>query len=73
MLLYLILRSGLWRSLDGEKLRFFLGWTDRSYLSRQWPLWRSVPWGRALLSPSAARQVLEWMRYRVELFDGLAG
>jgi hypothetical protein len=73
LILYWILRSGLWRSLDREKVSFFFGWTDRTLLSRQRPLWRSIPWGRALFSPSGARQVCEWLRYRVELFDGLAG
>ena len=73
MLLYYLFRSGLWRSLDSEKIRFFLGWTPRANLSRQSPLWRHIPWGRALFSPRGARAVLVWLRYRVELFDGQAG
>ena len=73
MLVYYLLKTGLWRSLDAEKMRFFLGWTPKGHLSRQDPLWRHVPWGRALFSPSGARAVLVWMRYRVELFDGQAG
>jgi hypothetical protein len=73
MLLYLVLRSGLWRSLDGEKLRFFLGFSPRDTLSRQRPLWRAVPWGRALFSARGGREVFEWLRYRVELYDGKAG
>lgn len=73
MLLYYVLRSGLWRSIDGEKLRFFLGWTPKLRLSRARPLWRSVPWTEAVLSPRRAREIHEWLEYRVELFDGRAG
>ncbi|MGH7858291.1 MAG: hypothetical protein ACREQY_13285 [Candidatus Binatia bacterium] len=73
MLLYYVFKSGLWRSLDAEKARFFLGWTERSMLSRQYPLWRSFPWGRAIFSPSGAREIHDWLRYRAELFDGQAG
>lgn len=73
MLLYYILRSGLWRSLDGEKFRFFLGLTPRLYLSRWRPLWRSIPWAAALFSPRRAREIYAWLEYRVELFDGHAG
>ena len=73
MLLYYLLRSGLWRSLDREKLRFFLGFTPRLYLSRNRPLWRGIPWGAALFSPRRAREIYVWLQYRVELFDGKAG
>jgi hypothetical protein len=72
VLLYYILRSGLWRALDIEKLRFFLGLTPRLHLSRSRPLWRSIPWGAALFSPPRARGIYTWLEYRVELFDGKA-
>ena len=73
MLILYLLRSGLWRSLDGEKLRFFFGLTHGLYLSRNRPLWRAIPWAAALLSPHRAREVFAWLEYRVELFDGKAG
>jgi hypothetical protein len=68
-----LLRSGLWRSLDGEKLRFFFGLTPRLHLSRERPLCRAIPWGAALLSPRRAREIFVWLEYRIELFDGKAG
>jgi hypothetical protein len=73
VLLYHLLRSGLWRSIDAEKLRFFLGWAPRENLSRQRPLWRRVPWARALFSPRGAREVHGWLEYRMHLYDGQAG
>lgn len=73
MLLWLLLRTGLWRSMDGEKVRYFLGLTPKLALSRNQPLWRSLPWFRALFSPREARAILVWLRYRIELFDGQAG
>ncbi len=73
MIFYLIVKSGLWRALDREKLRFFLGWAPPAMLSRQSPPWRHFPWARALFSPQGAKEILVWMRYRIELFDGLAG
>lgn len=73
MLIFHILRSGLWRALDGEKLRFFFGLTPRLRLSRAHPLWRAIPWAAALLSPRRAREIFVWLEYRVALFDGKAG
>ena len=73
MLLYYIARSGLWRRLDGEKFRFVLGWTPREMLSHQRPLWRHIPWMRAIFSPRGAREIFAWLEYRVHLFDGEAG
>ncbi len=73
MLLYYLVRSGLWRSLDLEKLRFFFGITPRLYLSRNRPLWRGIPWVAAFASPRRAREIYAWLEYRVELFDGKAG
>jgi hypothetical protein len=73
LLLLHLLRSGLWRSLDGEKLRFFFGFTPRLHLSRDRALWRAIPWGAALFSSRRAREILVWLEYRVELFDGKSG
>ena len=73
MLVYHVLKSGLWRSLDGEKFRFFFGLAPKLSLSRERPLWRSFPWAAALFSPRRAREIHAWLEYRVELFDGKAG
>ena len=73
MILWWIFRSGLWRALDGEKVRYFLGSTPPLSLSRATPLWRSLPWGKMLFSPRGSRAVFEWLRYRVDLYDGRAG
>ncbi len=74
MLLWLMLKSGLlWQVLDEEKVRFFFGWNSPLHLSRRRPLWRSIPWIPALFSPRRAREIHEWLRYRVELFDGKVG
>jgi hypothetical protein len=73
VLLFYILRSGLWRALDAEKFRLFFGWTRRENLSRQAPLWRHIPWAKAIFSPSGARDVFHWLEYRVKLYDGEAG
>jgi len=73
VLLFYIARSGLWRALDLEKFRFFLGLSPRLFLSRSHPLWRSIPWGPALFSPRRAREIHAWLEYRAELFDGKAG
>jgi len=72
-LLFYLVRSGLWRALDREKLRFFLGSAPRLFVSRHYPLWRSLPWTAALFSPRRAREIHAWLEYRVELFDGKAG
>ena len=73
MLFYYVIKSGLWRSLDAEKLRFFLGIAPRLHLSRDRPLWKTFPWAAAIFSPCRARQIFTWLEYRVELFDGKAG
>jgi len=72
-LLFYLVRSGLWRALDREKLRFFLGSAPPLFVSRHYPLWRSLPWTAALFSPRRAREIHAWLEYRVELFDGKAG
>ncbi len=67
-------RAGLLRSLDGEKLRFFLGLTDNAlYLSRRRPLIASLNVGRLLCSREYARGVAAWLRYRTDLYDGVQG
>ncbi len=67
-------RSGLLRSLDAEKLRFFVGWTGNPlFLSRQKPLIRSLNLLRLLFSPRYARGVAVWLRYRTDLYDGIQG
>ena len=67
-------RAGLLRSLDAEKLRFFLGWTDNAlYLSRRRPLIASLSLGRLLFSRDYARGVAAWLRYRTDLYDGVQG
>jgi len=73
VLLIEILRSGLWRALDREKLRFFFGWTPRLTLSRAHPLWRGLPWLSALFSRRRASEIHAWLEYRVALYDGKAG
>ncbi len=74
MILVELLRSGLARRLDREKLRYFLGWTDEPlFLSRRFPLYRRLGLARMLLSPRYARGVVEWLRYRIDLYDGLQG
>jgi hypothetical protein len=73
VLLLYVLRSGLWKALDREKLAFFLGITPALHLSHARPLWRSIPWGPALFSPTRARAIHEWLEYRVHLYDGQAG
>ena len=74
MILLELFRAGLFRSLDLEKLRFFLGWTENPlYLSRRHPLiWRLNPL-RLLFSPGYARGVATWLRYRADLYDGTRG
>jgi hypothetical protein len=69
-----LVRTGLWRSLDAEKLRFFLGWTGHPlYLSRRYPLVRRLHPLRLLLSRRYARGVATWLQYRTELYDGVRG
>ncbi len=74
MIFYYLWRAGLFRIADREKLSFFFGATaDPLYLSRRWPLLTAVNWPRAFVSPSYARAVASWLRYRAELYDGLQG
>ena len=74
MILYRLWREGLFRRIDREKILFFLGMTPTPLLlSRREPLIRKVHWLRALVSPSYARSLGVWLRYRMELFDGDQG
>lgn len=74
MIVIELLRQGLLRSLDAEKLKFFLGWTAHPlYLSRRHPLIRSLHLLRLIVSPRYARGVATWLRYRADLYDGLQG
>jgi hypothetical protein len=69
-----MVRAGLFRSLDREKLRFFLGRTgNRFFLSRQRPLVFQLHPLRLLFSPGYARGVATWLRYRADLYDGARG
>ena len=74
MIFYRLWKDGLLRRLDREKLLFSLGLTPSPFLlSRRKPLVRTLNPLKALFSPSYARAVTTWLRYRVELFDGDQG
>ena len=74
MIVVALLRRGLLRRLDGEKLRFFLGLTESPlYLSRRYPLWRRLGIVRMLVSPRYAEGVAAWLEYRADLYDGHQG
>jgi len=74
MIVLELLRAGLLRSLDAEKIRFFLGLTSHPlYLSRRHPLVCRLNPLRLLFSPSYARGVTVWLRYRTDLYDGVQG
>jgi hypothetical protein len=67
-------RAGLLRSLDAEKLRFFMGWTANPlFLSRRRPLIWRLDLLRLLCSRRYARGVATWLRYRADLYDGIQG
>ncbi len=74
MVLFALMRRGLLRRLDAEKLRFFLGLTASPlYLSRRFPLYRRLGLVRMLVSPRYARGVADWFAYRTDLYDGRQG
>jgi hypothetical protein len=74
VILFELWRRRLWRQLDGEKLRFFLGRTPHPlYLSRRYPLYRRLGLLRMLVSPAYARGVADWLAYRADLYDGRQG
>lgn len=74
MIVLELARAGLLRSLDVEKIRFFLGWTESPFfLSRRRPLILSLDVFRMVFSRRYARAVTVWLRYRMELYDGVRG
>ena len=74
MIFVVLLRRGLWRLLDAEKIRFMLGRTSNPlYLSRRYPLVRRLSIGRLLVSPRYAEGVAAWLSYRADLYDGRQG
>ncbi len=74
MIFVTLLRRGLLRRLDAEKLRFFLGLTASPlYLSRRWPLYRRLDLVRLLVSARYANGVADWLAYRADLYDGHQG
>jgi hypothetical protein len=74
MILFVLLRRGLLGKLDGEKLRYFLGWTAHPlFLSRRFPLYRRLSLMRMLLSRRYACAVAQWLEYRADLYDGRQG
>jgi hypothetical protein len=71
---YYLWRQGLWRHLDREKWQYFLGrGGDRLFLSRSYPLWRSLDLWGLLVRPRYAAGVTRWLEYRVALYDGRQG
>ena len=74
MIVYYLWKSGLLRHSNAEKIRYFFGLTsDPLLLSRRRPLFLAIDWLRAVFSPRYAARLAGWLRYRVELFDGLQG
>jgi len=74
VIFYHLWKYGLLSRLDREKILFFFGFTPSPLmLSHRHPLVRSIGWTRALCSPRYAARLADWLRYRVELYDGLQG
>lgn len=74
MILLELVRAGLLRAVDGEKLRFFFGLTSNPlYLSRRQPLVWRLDFLRLVFSGRYARGVTTWLRYRADLYDGAQG
>jgi len=74
VILYEVWKQGLLRRLDREKFLFALGLAPNPLmLSRRKPLLRSIHPFRAMISPSYARALAGWLRYRIELYDGQQG
>jgi len=74
MIVYYLWSKGLLAGMDRDKLRFFLGRSANPlFLSRRRPLVRSVNWIKALYSSTYALHVAEWLRYRMDLYDGRGG
>jgi hypothetical protein len=74
VILWALWRRALLARVDGEKLRWFLGWSpDPLALSRRYPMWRILGPVRLLASPRYAAAVAGWLAYRMNLFDGVEG
>jgi len=74
VILLVLWRRGLWRTLDGEKMRYFFGRTTHPlFRSRRHPPYRRLSWFKLLLSPRYASAVADWLTYRADLYDGRQG
>jgi hypothetical protein len=70
MVLIHLLQTGLWRRLDWEKVRFFFGWTSPLFPSHADSLCSNLRWWRLLVEPGYAKAVVDWLIWRVDLYDG---
>jgi hypothetical protein len=74
MIFLALWRRGLFRRMDREKLRQFLGFSsDPLALSRRYRLWWALGPLMVMVSPSRARDVARWVEYRMNLYDGFEG
>jgi hypothetical protein len=74
MIFLALWRRGLFRRMDREKLRQFLGFSsDPLALSRRYRLWWALGPLVLMVSPSRARDVARWVEYRMNLYDGFEG
>jgi hypothetical protein len=74
MIFLALWRRGLFRRMDREKLRQFLGFSsDPLALSRRYRLWWALGPLMLMVSPSRARDVARWVEYRMNLYDGFEG
>ena len=74
MIFLALWRRGLFRRMDREKLRQFLGFSsDPLALSRRYRLWWALGPFVLMVSPSRARDVARWVEYRMNLYDGFEG
>ena len=74
MIFYYLWKYRVSARADREKLLFFFGFVAEPLaLSKRWPLATAVNWIKAVFLPSYARAVVVWLRYRIELYDGLQG
>jgi hypothetical protein len=74
MILFYLWRRGLWRHLDREKWSYFLGrGEDTLFLSRAYPLWRSLKLWALFVKPRYAAAAATWLEYRVDLYEGRQG
>ena len=74
MIFLALWRRGLFRRMDRDKLRQFLGFSsDPLALSRRYRLWWALGPLVLMVSPSRARDVARWVEYRMNLYDGFEG